>query len=71
MSRDICYRVGKRIVYLRREHGLTQEELAERAGVSYKYIQMLEGKKPNKASIVVLDKIAKAFHMPVWKLLKF
>jgi len=71
MKRDICYRVGRKIVQLRHKHGLTQEELAERAGVSYKYIQMLEGKKPNKASIVVLEKIAKGFRIPICKLLKF
>ena len=71
MNRDICYRIGKRIVQLRRKHGLTQEELAERAGISYKYLQMLEGKRPNKASIVVLEKIAKGVKIPLWKLLKF
>ena len=71
MARDICYRIGRRIVALRHRQGFTQEELAEQAGVSYKNIQMLEGKKPNKASVVVLEKIAKAFQMPLWKLLKF
>lgn len=71
MSQDIRYRIGRRIVQLRHKQGLTQEELAERSGVSYKYIQMLEGKNPNKASIVVLEKIAKGFNIPLWKLLKF
>ena len=72
MSRDtICYRIGKRIVQLRRKQGLTQEELAERAGISYKYLQMLEGKKPHKASVVILERLAKGFKIPLWKLFKF
>jgi len=71
MREDICYSLGKRIVALRRKYNLTQEELAERSGISYKYVQMLEGRKPNKASIVVLDRLAKGFKIPLWKLLKF
>ena len=71
MGKDICYRLGRRMVRLRHKYGLTQEELAERAQVSYKYIQMLEGRKPNKASVVVLEKIANGFKLPLWKLLKF
>ena len=71
MHQDICYRLGKRILQLRYKDGLTQEELAERSGVSYKYIQMLEGRNPNKASIVILEKIASGLKIPLWKLLKF
>jgi transcriptional regulator with XRE-family HTH domain len=71
MSRDICRLLGKRIVTLRRKYGFTQEELAERSGVSYKYVQMLEGKKPNNVSLKVMEKLAKGFNIPPWKLLKF
>ena len=71
MENNICQQLGRRIVELRLKYGLTQEELAERAGVSYKYIQMLEGRKPNKASIVILEKIADGFKIPLWKLLQF
>lgn len=71
MKADICYKLGRRIVALRQKNNLTQEQLAERSGVSYKYIQMLEGQKPNKASIVVLEKIAHGFKLPLWKFLKF
>ena len=47
------------------------QELAEKSGVSDKYIQMLEGKSPNKASIVVLEKIAKGLDISLSKLLDF
>jgi hypothetical protein len=32
---------------------------------------MLEGKKPNNVSLKVIEKLAKGFNLPPWKLLKF
>ena len=71
MERDICRQFGKRLVKLRTQRGLTQEALAEKAGISTKYLQNLEGKRPKKATIVSLQKLANGFGMPLWKLLKF
>ena len=71
MERDICRQFGKRLVKLRTRRGLTQEALAEKAGISTKYLQNLEGKRPKKATIVSLQKLANGFGMPLWKLLKF
>jgi transcriptional regulator with XRE-family HTH domain len=53
------------------KYNLTQEALAEKSGISTKYLQNLESKKPKIASIVTLEKLAKGFGMPLWKLLKF
>jgi transcriptional regulator with XRE-family HTH domain len=39
--------VGRRIAELRTERGLTQEQLAERAGVSAGYIRIIEGGRGN------------------------
>ncbi len=70
-NRLIRRQFGQRLIRLRRKHKLTQEQLAERAGCTDKYIQMLEGKNPSKVSIDVLKGISDAFGMPLWKLLKF
>ncbi|MBX9768698.1 MAG: helix-turn-helix transcriptional regulator [Bdellovibrionales bacterium] len=56
---------------LRKEQNLTQENLAERADLEYKYIQMLEGKTPPSATLRTLAKIAKALDIEVWELVRF
>jgi transcriptional regulator with XRE-family HTH domain len=71
MSTNACAQLSKQIRYLRIKHNLTQEALAERAGISTKYLQSLEGKQPKVASILTLEKLAKGFDIPIWKLLKF
>ena len=71
MEKDICRRFAQRIIALRKEHELTQEELAYKAGLSTKYLQNLESKKPKKATIVTLQKLANGLNIPLWKLLKF
>jgi transcriptional regulator with XRE-family HTH domain len=55
--------VGERIAELRRERKLTQEQLAERAGISLAMISKLErhGRTP---SLAVLDSVAKALDVP-------
>ena len=39
---DLCGRVGARMRQLRRARRLTQEQLAERAGLSYKFVGEVE-----------------------------
>ena len=68
---DINLELGKRLRELRRKHKLTQEELAYRAGIDYKYIQRLEGKTPSSPSLNILKKLAKAFKITPSKLLDF
>lgn len=49
-------RLGERIQQLRRERGLTQEELAQACGISQKYLSELErgGKAPSWETLVAL-----------------
>lgn len=68
---SIKTKLANRIKSLRKEHGLTQEKLAELSGIDYKHIQKLEGKDSPAAQIDTLGKIAKAFQMKVSKLLDF
>ncbi len=71
MAKDVSRQLGDRIRLLRQKQGLTQNELAQRAGISTKYLQNLEGKDPKRASIDTLQGLADGFGMPLWKFLKF
>lgn len=56
---DVRVRVGLNVQALRRERGLSQEELAHRADIHQTYLSGVERGRRN-ASIQVLDRIAKA-----------
>lgn len=51
--------LGKRIQRLRRHAGLTQEEVAEKIGISRAYMGYIEQAR-NTPSLEVLEKLAKA-----------
>ena len=63
--------VGKRIKEARQKIGLTQEKLAEKAGVDYKYLQRMEGKTPPNLKLETIEKLAKALKISPAKLLNF
>lgn len=44
---------------LRTEKNLTQEELAQRSGLDYKYFQKLEGQSPSSPTLSTLNKLAR------------
>jgi transcriptional regulator with XRE-family HTH domain len=53
---------------LRQKIGITQEELAERTGVSSRYVGSIERARVS-ASVTVLGKLAKAFDVDPCKLI--
>jgi len=55
----------------RQRNKLTQEEMAELVGVSTRFYQMLESKKPTAIPVDTLDKLAKALKTTPSKLLDF
>jgi transcriptional regulator with XRE-family HTH domain len=59
----------KRLRELRKAHGLTQEAFAERAGMSYKYYQALEGGRKLDPRLTTLERIAKVYGLQVHQLL--
>lgn len=61
--------LGGRIKYLRLLRSLSQEELAEQAGVHRTYIGMIERGEKN-LTILSLKKIAEAFQLDVTLLLE-
>ena len=44
---------------LRTEKNLTQEELAQRSGLDYKYFQKLEGQSPSSPTLSTMNKLAR------------
>ncbi len=65
LTKTICKRIKK----YRHEAGLTQEDLAEKIGVSRVYVGYVEQGR-NTPSLEVLEKIAKSFKVDVGDLLK-
>ena len=71
MGKDIRLKFDKRLKQLRESKGWTQEELAEYADMAVRQVQYLESKNPSPAKIDTLEKLASAFKIPIWKLLRF
>ncbi len=71
MDTSIRLKLGARIKELRRKQGYTQEELAERAAIDYKYLQRIEGKNPPALKVDTIEKLAKALKATPDQLLKF
>ena len=59
----------ERLRHLRAITGLTQEKLAEKAGLKYKHYQAVEaGRKPD-VRLSTVEKLAKALGIEPWELL--
>ena len=55
---------------IRLDQGFTQQKLADRAGIEYKYLQNIEaGRWPN-LTLLTLQKIADALQVKPWELLR-
>jgi transcriptional regulator with XRE-family HTH domain len=71
-NRDKYIALGLNIAYYRKREGMTQDHLAERAGMSRSYLGEIEA--PNMittVSLEVLFNIADALRIPISKLLEF
>lgn len=53
---------------LRKAKGLTQEALAQRAGVDYKYLQKLEGRNPSSPTLATMEKLANGLEVTLVEL---
>ena len=69
MNTDIIETIAKNIKKYRLEKGLSQEELADKAGLHRTYISLLERKKKN-VSVKILEKIADALDLDIKTLLQ-
>ncbi len=61
-SDNVRIRFSNELRHLRKKSRLTQEEVAEKAGISHRYYQILESRNPTRtATIEILQKLSKAF----------
>ncbi len=65
MRTDVRLKFGRKLRYLRKRKGWTQEQLAEYADIAYKHVQRLEGKHPSPVKIDTIEKIARAFKIKI------
>ncbi|MDI4655359.1 helix-turn-helix domain-containing protein [Xanthobacter autotrophicus] len=61
---DVRARVGQNVQKVRRDKGLSQEELAHRANIHQTYLSGVEGGKRNP-SVLVLARIANALEIDI------
>jgi transcriptional regulator with XRE-family HTH domain len=66
---DVRQRVGLNLQKLRRERGLSQEELADRANIHQTYLSGVERGKRNP-TVTVLQRIAEALGTDIEDLVK-
>jgi transcriptional regulator with XRE-family HTH domain len=59
----------KRLKQLRQDAGLTQEQFAERAGMSYKYYQQVEAGRKRDLRLSTLERLAHAHRVDLSELL--
>lgn len=69
-DKDILLKLASKISYERKKHGLSQEKLAEMAGVNMRSISMIENGTTN-AKFLTLYRIAQALHIEVCELVNF
>ena len=61
--------LARNLKRLRRERGLTQEELADLAGLNRNYVRMIE-RQENAASVDTLEALAEALQIKAAQLLE-
>lgn len=70
MSSDIKERFAKKLASMRKERGLSQEELALLCGIDRTYVGRIE-RMERTPSLVVLQKLADGFEVSLTELLTF
>lgn len=68
MKSEILIQFGNRVKELRKAQNMSQEDLADAAGLHRTYIGMIERAEKN-ITLVNIEKIAKALDTPINKLL--
>lgn len=66
----LCKKFGQRVSYLRREQGLTQEELSFRANISPSYMSAIE-RGITDTTISTAKRLSKALQVEIVKLFEY
>ena len=61
------YSISERLKQLRALSGLTQEEFAEHAGMSYKFYQQIESGRKKLIRLDTIQRLAEAFGIEIWE----
>ncbi len=61
------FNLAAKLKALRAASGLTQEQVAERAGIGYKFYQKLEYGNSTTVRIVTAEKICNAYGIELWE----
>lgn len=67
---DINIKFSETLKLVRKSRGYTQEQLAERSGIDYKYLQKLESKNPSSPTLQVLEKLALGLGISLYDFIK-
>ena len=67
---DINNKFSKALKSIRKSKGLTQEQMAERSDIDYKYLQKLEGKTPSSPTLSELEKLSRGLEISLSELIK-
>lgn len=67
---DINIKFSQVLKTIRKSKGLTQEQLAERSNIDYKYLQKLEGRNPSSPTLSVLEKLSRGLEISLSELIK-
>ncbi len=70
MNRKTVERLLAKLRELRVARGLTQEQFAEQAGMSYKYYQAVEAGRKRDLRLSTLERLATAHGLEVWELMR-
>lgn len=63
----LCKNFGKKIAYIRKEKGFTQDELAFKIGISTSYLSAIE-RGISDSTISTAKRVAKALEVDIYKL---
>lgn len=66
----VMQKFGQRVRKFRKQKGLTQEKLAERTGIDYSYLNLIENGKRNP-SLKVMAKLSRILGVRLEDLLRF
>ena len=69
VANDTATRLLARVKELREARGLSQEAVAEKAGLGYKYYQHVESGRRRDIRLSTIEKLAKACGLELWELL--